>query len=353
MTSTVHVVGAGPSGLTLASLLADFGADLGLTEVTLHKRSAAESDRPALRALLERGVLLAAEGPTRTALEGMGVEVAFSPADALTRATVVVDTTGAAVANKDAQYSALTGTRGFVAVGGDLSFGAPFIHGISEDALRRGTDRFLAIPDVGTHVVALLCHALARKPDGSMGLEDSRFLLMEPAAELGTASDFIASPVIQRHPDPQFGTHHARDASLVLGGNTALPVFSSSVELHTQLLSTVHFQLRLADPMGKSELLSRLREEPRVALTEKLSANPVVSFARDNGYAGRLLNSLVVPHAALCVHGSRNVNLAGFAFAGRTGTQLYSALCAVLWLMEPEGMARRLDALKPYIFAEV
>jgi hypothetical protein len=104
-------------------------------------------------------------------------------------------------------------------------------------------------------------------------------------------------------------------------------------------------------PVSEEDVLRRLSEQPRVAFTEKLSANPVYAFGRDHGLHGRLFNALVVPKPALHVGGGDE--LAGFVFVPQAGTVLYTALACALWLVNPETVGQRLHALDPHVFDEV
>ncbi|UCF67968.1 MAG: hypothetical protein JSV80_01330, partial [Acidobacteriota bacterium] len=51
----VHVVGTGTIGEPLIGLLCDFRQQLGIDEVTFHKRTAIITDRPKVRGLMNRG----------------------------------------------------------------------------------------------------------------------------------------------------------------------------------------------------------------------------------------------------------------------------------------------------------
>ena len=59
MTGSVHVVGAHGLGETLVSLLADFSRDLGISEVTFQRRAVLETDKARLKALFDKGALVA------------------------------------------------------------------------------------------------------------------------------------------------------------------------------------------------------------------------------------------------------------------------------------------------------
>src|SRR5205085_11721371 len=82
--------------------------------------------------------------------------------------------------------------------------------------------------------------------DGKLGIEAGRFVCMRRANDVSDAKDFIASPEAGKHDDPEFGTHHARDAYHLfktLGQN--LNVYSSAIKLNTQYMHTLWFDLEL------------------------------------------------------------------------------------------------------------
>ena len=60
----VHVVGTGTVGEPLIGLLASFRNELGIDEVTFHKRSPLLGDRSKVLALQKKGALLAVDRET-------------------------------------------------------------------------------------------------------------------------------------------------------------------------------------------------------------------------------------------------------------------------------------------------
>ena len=55
MKNIVHIVGTGTIGEPLIGLFVDFGARMGIDEVTFHKRTPLVSDRAKLEHLMARG----------------------------------------------------------------------------------------------------------------------------------------------------------------------------------------------------------------------------------------------------------------------------------------------------------
>jgi glyceraldehyde-3-phosphate dehydrogenase (NAD(P)) len=148
------------------------------------------------------------------------------------------------------------------------------------------------------------------------------------------------------------GTDDGATAQAMLkGAGVDVPVFASTVQLNHQLLHALHFSIRVADPLGTADALARLQAHARAALTDKLSANPVFSFGRDHGHAGRLLNALVVPRGAVAVRPGHEV--VGFAWLPPDGCELYTTVALILWMLDGEAGLKRLGALKPYLFEDV
>ena len=79
-------------------------------------------------------------------------------------------------------------------------------------------------------------------------------------------------------------------------------------------------------------IMGSLNENPRIAVTEKMSAGLVFSFGRDHGYYGRILNEAVVPHKTL--HLSEDgKTITGFCYTPQDGNSLLSSMAATLWYM--------------------
>jgi hypothetical protein len=93
MSTIVHIVGTGTIGEPLIGLFADFGARMGVDEVTFHKRTPLQSDRAKLNHLMARGAKLAVADDVRKDFQALGHEVSFEADEALARASVVIDCT--------------------------------------------------------------------------------------------------------------------------------------------------------------------------------------------------------------------------------------------------------------------
>jgi glyceraldehyde-3-phosphate dehydrogenase type II len=352
MSKIVHVVGTGTIGEPLIGLFADFRKYLGIDEITFHKRTPMTTERAKVNHLLQRGAKLAVDEDKVADFEALGHKVDYESQEALERATVVIDCTPAGNENKKI-YEKLSGPRGFLAQGSEFGFGKPYAMGINDEALVPGEDRFLQVVSCNTHNIAALIKTLTS--DGGQGstLEHGRFVCMRRANDVSQDSSFSPAPSAGKHDDPQFGTHHARDASRLLetiGWKTKL--FSSAMKLNTQYMHSLWFDLELSTPMTKQAAIERLRNNKRIALTEKRSSNQIFSFGRDHGYYGRILSQAVVATPTVTVNGDREV--IGFCFTPQDGNSLASSIVAALWLMEPDfDRQERLAVLERFFFREI
>lgn len=353
MKRIVHVVGTGTIGEPLIGLFTDFGDRMGIDEVTFHKRTPLEFDRARINHLMGRGARLAVDADRKDAFESMGHQVSLDAEEALARATVVVDCTPAGNDNKEQYYSRLEGPKGFLAQGSEFGFGKPYARGINEEALKAGEDRFIQVVSCNTHNITTLVKTLCDDKDG-YSLDSGRFVCMRRANDITQVSSFIPAPSVGKHDDPEFGTHHARDAHEVFETlDKKLALFSSAVKLNTQYMHSIWFQLTLNRDIDIDEVTDRLRSNHRVATTDKREANLIFSFGRDHGYYGRILSQTVVVMPTLLVRNKREI--VGFCFTPQDGNSLLSSVAATLWLMEPdwEDVGRRLEPIRRWVFREL
>jgi glyceraldehyde-3-phosphate dehydrogenase type II len=351
--SIVHIVGTGTIGEPLIGLFTDFSDRLGFDEVTFHKRSALASDRPKIAHLMQRGAKLAAEPDVREKFEKLGHTVTYDAQEALERATVVIDCTPAGNDNKE-RYLKLKNAKGFLAQGSEEGFGKPYARGVNDEALVPGEDRFVQIVSCNTHNITTLIRTVCEEGAGELSLRRGTFVCMRRANDVTQSEDFVAAPTVGKHDDPEFGTHHAHDANRVfrtLGKD--LNLFSSAVKLNTQYMHSLWFNLELDRDITLEEVVRRLRENARVALTDKKAANLIFSFGRDHGYYGRILSQTVAVLPTLLVRNRREVY--GFCFTPQDGNSLLSSIAAALWLVdpEPESIAHRLEPLRRWLYREI
>jgi glyceraldehyde-3-phosphate dehydrogenase (NAD(P)) len=354
MSTVVHIVGTGTIGEPLIGLFTDFGARMGVDEVTFHKRTPLQSDRSKLNHLMARGARLAVDDDVRRDFQKLGHEVSYESSEALARATVVIDCTPAGNEHKEKFYADANGPRGFLAQGSEFDFGKPYARGINEEVFDPDADRFVQIVSCNTHNIVTLIKTLAADDDHRYHLDGATFVCIRRANDVSQTDKFVPSPNVGRHDDPEYGTHHARDARHLfhtLGAD--LDLFSSALKVNTQYMHSIWFRIALSRDTSREEVLERLRANPMVAMTDKRDANLIFSFGRDHGYYGRILSQTVVVTPTLAVRRGREVY--GFCFTPQDGNSLLSSIAAALWRIDPDwdGVAERLAPLRRWLYREI
>lgn len=346
----VHVIGTGTIGEPLIGLFTDFKEKWGIDEVTFHKRTPAVNDRAMVDFLINRGANLAADENARDEFARLGHRVSYTAEEALERATVVVDCTPAGNDNKQKYYNRIKGPKGYLAQGSEFGFGTPYARGIN-DEIQNPDERFVQVVSCNTHNISVLLKTLASR-GGKMSLNAGRFVCMRRANDVSDTKSFIAAPEAGKHDDPEFGTHHARDAyHLFQTVGEKLNLFSSAIKINTQYMHTLWFDLETNHDTTLEEVKAALRNNPRVACTNKRSVNQIFSFGRDHGYYGRILSQTVVPTSTLTVPNPRKI--AGFCYTPQDGNSLLSSVAATLRYLDASKLDERLDALRPYMFREI
>ena len=347
----VHVIGTGTIGEPLIGLFTDFKNAWGIDEVTFHKRTPAVNDRAMVDFLINRGAKLAADEQARDEFARLGHRVSYTAEEALEQATVVVDCTPAGIDNKQKYYNHISGPKGYLAQGSEFGFGTPYARGIN-DEIQSPDDRFVQVVSCNTHNISVLLKTLACDDAGKMSLAAGRFVCMRRANDVSDQKSFIAAPEAGKHDDPEFGTHHARDAyHLFQTVGEKLNLFSSAIKINTQYMHTLWFDLDLKHDTTLEEVKSALRNNPRVAVTNKRSVNQIFSFGRDHGYYGRILSQTVVPTSTLTVPNARKI--VGFCYTPQDGNSLLSSVAATLRYLDASKLDERLNVLRPYMFREI
>jgi glyceraldehyde-3-phosphate dehydrogenase (NAD(P)) len=181
---------------------------------------------------------------------------------------------------------------------------------------------------------------------------EGRFVCMRRANDISQDGKFVPSPQVGSHKDGRFGTHHARDAWHLF--NTMgydLNLFSTAIKLNSQYMHTIFFDIRVKNSTTTEKLISQIRENDRVSVTHKNTANTVFSFGRDHGIFGRILNVTVISLPTLAV---RNQNeIVGYCFTPQDGNSLLSSISAATWLLYPDDYEDRIQCVKPYFYDEV
>lgn len=353
----VHVIGTGTIGEPLIGFLSDFKDKLGIDEVTFHKKTPILDDRPKINSLIERGAKFVCSTDQKSAFEKLGYHKAsYETIEALDQAAVVIDCTpkGVGHENKQKYYEKFKhNTLGFIAQGSEFGFGKMYAKGINDGTLDRNKDQFIQVVSCNTHNLGILLKTLGSDSQGELNnLDEGRFVLMRRANDIGQ-QDFIAAPQASKHSDPQFGTHHARDAYHLLKTlGYDLNIYSSVIKINTQYMHSLWFNLRLKNSVTKEEIVQRLVENPAVAVTQKLSSGQIFSFGRDHGYYGRILSQTVICLPTLEVI-NNGKEVLGFCFTPQDGNSLLSTLSATLWYLHPESFTEKLKVFDPYCFQEV
>lgn len=355
MGKTVLVIGTGTIGEPLIGLLADIRHDVGIDEVIFNKHTPLIDDRTKVIYLMRRGAKLAVDEEKVPKFRELGMEPSYTKLEALDKADVVIDCTpkGFGMENKREYYRKFEhNTLGFIAQGSEFGFGKMYVHGVNDEALVPGEDKYIQVVSCNTHNLAVLIHTLALS-GGPDNLVEGRFVCMRRANDISQTSSYVPSPTVSEHIDPRFGTHHARDAyHLFKTLGLELNLFSSAIKLNTQYMHTIWFHLSLKRPTTLERVHELLNENPRIAVTYKKSANLVFSFGRDHGHYGRILNNTVVVLPSLHVS-EDGKEVHGFCFTPQDGNSLLSSVAATLWFLYPDDYTERLKVLEPYFYQEI
>ena len=351
--NNVHVVGTGTIGEPLIGILSVMKQQLGIDNVTYHKNSARVIDRAKLYALQQKGAMLAATPETDAAFREMGVEPLMTHEEAIEQSRVVIDCTPIGNEHKENLYKQFDdGSRVFIAQGSEFGFGKMYARGINDGVLDREQDRFVHVVSCNTHNIAVLLKTIAGVNGGQGVLDSARFLCIRRASDISQTSGAISSPEVGTHTDDQFGTHHARDAvHLFRTMGHELDLFSSAMKLPTQYMHSIQFNIDLKIDINTEEVIRRLRDERRVAVSHRKDAASIFSFGRDHGIYGRILNQTVVSLPTIAVRKKRQVT--GFCFTPQDGNSLLSSLAVTLWALHQNGYDERMRFLRKYCFAEI
>jgi glyceraldehyde-3-phosphate dehydrogenase (NAD(P)) len=335
-------------------LLLKLQPDLEVDEITFHKNSPRPGDRVRIKNLMRLGGKLAVEADKMIEFEKIGLQPTYTCQDALAQAAVVIDCTseGLGLKHKAGWYDHLPKAHGFIAQGSEFGFGKMYAHGINDEVLVPGEDRFIQVVSCNTHNLAVLLNTLGLHDEAPDNLVEGRFVCLRRATDLSQEKSFIPAPDVGQHKDPKFGTHHAEDAwHLFQTLGLDLNLFSSAIKLNTQYMHSIWFNLRVRRAVTQDEVLDKLQANPFVALTEKTMSSPIFSFGRDHGYFGRLLNQTVVSAPTLTVRDGHEIT--GFCFTPQDGNSLLSSISAAAWLLDPINYEEHIQFMQPYLFDEI
>ena len=305
----VHVVGTGTIGEPLIGLFNEFKDAWDIDEVTFHKRTPSADDRAKVNQLIGHGAKLVADEDSRADFATLGHKVSYTSEEAIERATVVVDCTPAGNENKAKYYERAKGPMGYLAQGSEFGFGKPYARGIN-DEIFTPDDKYVQVVSCNTHNISVLLKTLGCAKSTKLRLESGQFVCMRRANDVSDTKDFVAAPQAGKHDDPQFGTHHARDAHYLFQTlGEKLNLFSSAIKLNTQYMHTLWFDIQLGFDMTLEEVKTALRSNPR--------------------------------------------KVVGFCYTPQDGNSLLSSVAATLRYLDPKKLEERIDVLRPYIFREI
>lgn len=367
----VHVVGTGTIGEPLIGLLARHRDKFGIDEVTFHKNTPLKHDITKVKQLIGRGAKLSTDLDKFDGFVNLGVKPELTREEAISRATVVIDCTpsGVGLENKRQYYDKYRDkVKGFIAQGSEFGFGKMYARGIVD---LKEDDQFVHVVSCNTHNIAALLKSFENRLSSASvgGIISGDFVCLRRANDISQDGGFIPGVEVGKHKDPEFGTHHARDAfHLVRDDFPNVKLYSSAVKLNTQYMHSIRFSVML-DSVNSgtiktvNDAIRRFKDNPMVALTDKMSTNKVFSFGRDYGLYGRILSQTVVCTPTISVRTNTMLNptwekhnfttVSGFCFTPQDGNSLLSSIAATLHFLDPNTVEEKLSAYNPYIFQEI
>ena len=148
------------------------------------------------------------------------------------------------------------------------------------------------------------------------------------------------------------GTHHAVDVhQLYETLDINLNVFSSAMKLNTQYMHSIWYDIKLDKKITQDQAIDKFVKNPRVAVTQKNSANLVFSYGRDHGHYGRILNQTVAVLPS--VHVINNNEIIGFCFTPQDGNSILSSITATERFLYPDTYEDKLKCLGAFLLQEV
>ncbi len=351
----VHIVGTGTIGEPLIGLLCDYKDSLGIDEITFHKNSPLIKDRSKVTSLINRGAILTTSAEAKKGFNEIKLDPKYNTEEAIERASVIIDCTPKGVGhnNKKRFYNKYnSSTKGFIAQGSEFGFGKMYARGINDSALVKGEDKFIQVVSCNTHNISCIINTIALNGEEPNNLISGKFICIRRANDVSQSNGFIPSPQVGTHEDEVFGTHHAKDAALLLKTmDISLDLFSSAIKINSQYMHVLHFSLILKNKTNMDEIIKKLKLNDYIATTTKVNACEIFSFGRDHGHFGRILNQTVISLPSL--HLRNGTELTGFCFTPQDGNSLLSSVAATCWFLNPENYIDKIKCLSPFLFNEV
>jgi glyceraldehyde-3-phosphate dehydrogenase (NAD(P)) len=113
----------------------------------------------------------------------------------------------------------------------------------------------------------------------------------------------------------------------------------------------IWYDLKINTKITPEEVVKKFEDNPRVAVTQKKSANLVFSFGRDHGHYGRILDQTVVVLPS--IHVLNNNEIIGFCFTPQDGNSLLSSIAATERFLYPNSYEDKLNCLGAFLLQEV
>jgi len=355
----VLIVGTGTIGLPLIGLFARHRERLGIDNIFFNKNTPLKHDSAQIKQMTALGAKLVTDIDKFEGFSALGLSPACTKEEAMERATVVIDCTpsGVGLTNKLKYYDKYKhNTKGFIAQGSEFGFGKMYAKNITSLG---PDDQFVHVVSCNTHNIAALIKSFDL--DSSVaGVNSGDFVCLRRANDISQDDGFIPSLELGKHKDPVFGTHHARDAFYLLKDQFPnIQLYSSAVKSNTQYMHSIRFSLTLSYHNSKNfnnleDLVDAFRENPMVALTDKMSTNKVFSFGRDYGLYGRILSQTVVctPTLSLRRQNDRTI-VTGLCMTPQDGNSLLSSIAATLHFINPDKAEDLISIYNPYVFQEI
>ena len=254
----IHVVGTGTIGEPLIGLLCDYKDALGIDQITFHKNTPLIKDRSKVESLTNRGAILTTSEFAYNGFKDINLKPKYNTEEAIERASVVIDCTpkGIGHKNKHQYYEKFSNnTLGFIAQGSEFGFGKMYARGINDISLDINKDKYLHVVSCNTHNISCIINTLALEDESYDNLISGRFTCIRRSNDVSQASGFIPSPQVGSHRDELYGTHHAKDASLLFNTlGKQLNLFSSAIKVNTQYMHVLHFHLVLKNDITINQL---------------------------------------------------------------------------------------------------
>jgi glyceraldehyde-3-phosphate dehydrogenase (NAD(P)) len=327
---------------------------LEIDEITFHKNTALTTDRSKVKSLINRGAKLTTHENKMGDFANIGLKAVFTAEEAIDRADVIIDCTPSSYGNKNKsnyydRYS--HNTLGFVAQGSESGFGKIYACGINDSSLVAGGDQFIQVASCNTHNIAAIIKTLTVEDD-QYSLIEGRFNIVRRSNDVSQSSGFVPSPEVGKHPNGEYGTHHAADAAMLFDTlGMKLNIFSSAMKTNSQYMHILHFYLKVRDNTTIKEVIDKLNANEKISTTNKLNTNEVFSFGRDHGHYGRILNQAVVSIPTVNVRNGNEIT--GYCFTPQDGNSLLSSVAIAEWFLHPSSYMDKIKCLRPYLFNEV